>query len=271
MPFTFSHPAAVLPLRRRFKSLQTVPLIIGSVAPDLPYYVPARVNHVTPSWLYHFTLDTHTFSGAFWADVPIGMVTLLLVFLFRRPLTVLLSPRARALCLLSVAHFRGQPLHWVLAPFAILVGTWTHLLWDSFTHDNGFMVRRVAALSAPVTIGSYTGTMCHVLQYVSSVAGLLILAIWYRRLSTPTVEPPGGSTLSLSARTVMLVLLCAAAAAAGAYRAFQAAMDGATTYRVIYVLLVRSITWFMLLYLAVGLMVTFVRKRPEPMVETQTR
>ena len=271
MPFTFSHPAAVLPLRRRFKSLQTVPLIIGSVAPDLPYYVPARLNHVTPSWLYHFTLETHTFAGAFWADVPIGMVTLLVVFLFRRPLTVLLSSRARALCLLSVEHFRSQPLHWILAPFAVLVGTWTHLLWDSFTHDNGFMVRRVAALSAPVTIGSYTGTMCHVLQYVSSVAGLLILAIWYRRLSAPTVEPPGGSTLSLSARTVTLVLLCAAAAAAGAYRAFQSAMDGATTYKVIYALLVRSITWFMLLYLAVGLVVTFVRKRPEPVAETQTR
>ena len=271
MPFTFSHPAAVLPLRRRLKSLQTVPLIIGSVAPDLPYYVPARLNRYASPWLNHFTLDTHTFAGALWADVPIGMVTLLLVFLFRGPLTVLLAPRARALCLQSVEHFRKQPLHWVLAPFAILVGTWTHLLWDSFTHDNGFMVRRVAALSAPVTIGSYTGTMCHVLQYVSSVAGLLILAIWYRRLPTPAAEPPGASTLSLRKRAVLLVLICAAAAVVGASRSYAVALEGATTYRVIYVLLVRSITWFALLYLAVGLLMTFVRKRPEPMAETQTR
>ena len=271
MPFTFSHPAAVLPLRRRIKSLQTVPLIIGSVAPDLPYYVPARLNRYTTSWLYHFTLDTHTFSGALWADVPIGMVTLLLVFLFRGPLTVLLAPRARTLCLQSVEHFRSQPLHWVFAPLAILVGTWTHLLWDSFTHDNGFMVRRVAALSAPVTIGSYTGTMCHVLQYVSSVAGLLILWIWYRRLPTPAAEPPGASTLSLGRRTVLLALICVAAAAFGVYRSYTAALEDATTYRVIYVLLVRSITCFALLYLVVGLLMTFVRKRPEPMAETQTR
>ena len=271
MPFTFSHPAAVLPLRRRFKALQTVPLIIGSVAPDLPYYVPARLNRYTPSWLYHFTLDTHTFAGALWADVPIGMVTLLLVFLLRRPLTVLLTPRARTLCLESVEHFRRQPLHWLLAPLAVLVGTWTHLLWDSFTHDNGFMVRRVAALSAPVTIGSYTGTLCHVLQYVSSLAGLLILWIWYRRLPTPAAEPPGASALSLGRRTVLLALICAAAAGFGAYRAFEAAMDDGSTYRVIYVLLVRSITWFALLYLAVGLLVTFTHRRPEPMAETQTR
>jgi Domain of unknown function (DUF4184) len=271
MPFTFSHPAAVLPLRRRIKSLQTVPLIIGSVAPDLPYYVPARLNRYTTSWLYHFTLDTHTFSGALWADVPIGMATLLLVFLFRAPLTVLLAPRARALCLQSVEHFRSQPLHWVFAPLAILVGTWTHLLWDSFTHDNGFMVRRVAALSAPVSFGSYTGTLCHVLQYVSSVAGLLILWIWYRRLPTPAAEPPGASTLSLGRRTVLLVLICVAAAAFGVYRSYTTALDDATTYRVIYVLLVRSITCFALFYLVVGLLVTFVRKRPEPIAETQTR
>lgn len=271
MPFTFSHPAAVLPLRRRFKSLQTVPLILGSVAPDLPYYIPARLNHLTPPWLYRLMLDTHTLSGAIWEDVPIGMVTLLLVFVFRRPLTVLLSARARALCLQSVEHFRKQPLHWLWAPFAILVGTWTHLLWDSFTHDNGWMVRRVAALSAPVTLGSYTGTLCHVLQYVSSVAGLLILWIWYRRLPAPQAEPPGASNLALSMRTVLLVLLCVAAAAVGAYRAVQVAMDGATTYRVIYVLLVRSITWFALLYLAAGLVVTFIRRRPEPVAETQTR
>jgi hypothetical protein len=261
MPFTFAHPAAVLPLRRRLKSLQTVPLIVGSIAPDLPYYIPARVNHLM--------LDTHTLSGALWLDVPIGMLVLLLGFLFRKPLTVLLSPRARALCLQSLEHFRSQPLHWVFALFGILVGTWTHLLWDSFTHDNGWIVRRVAALSAPITFGSYTGTLCHVLQYVSSVAGLLILAIWYRRLPTPTpvADPPGAAALSTSGRTVLLVMVCLVAAAVGTYRATQLALEGSSNYRVIYVLLTRSISWFVAVYLAVGLIVTFTRKKPEPLAE----
>lgn len=260
MPFTFAHPAAVLPLRRRLKPLQTVPLIVGSVAPDLPYYIPARINHLM--------LDTHTLSGALWLDVPIGMLTLLLGFLFRRPLTALLSPRARALCLQSVEHFRSQPLHWVWAPLAILVGTWTHLLWDSFTHDNGWIVRRVAALSAPITFGSYTGTMCHVLQYVSSVAGLLILAIWYRRLPTPAAEPAGAATLSTSGRALLLVAVCVVAVSVGTYRAVQVVMEGASNYRVIYILLTRSISWFVVTYLAVGLIVTFTRRKPEPVAET---
>ena len=258
MPFTFAHPAAVLPLRRRFKSLQTVPLIVGSVAPDLPYFIPARLARVT--------LETHSFSGSFWVDIPIGMLVLLFGFLFRRPLVALLTPRARALCLQAVEHFKDQPLHWVLAPFAILVGTWTHLLWDSFTHDNGWMVRRVAALSAPITLGAYTGSVCHVLQYLCSIAGLAILAIWFRRLPTPPIEPPVIGSLSTSGRTVILVLVCAAAAAAGGYRAAQVAFEGLSNYRVIYILLTRSIAWFALLYLLAGLLVSFTRK-PERVAE----
>jgi hypothetical protein len=130
-------------------------------------------------------------------------------------------------------------------------------------------VRRVAALSAPITFGSYTGTLCHVLQYVSSVAGLLILAIWYRRLPTPTpvADPPGAAALSTSGRTVLLVMVCLVAAAVGTYRATQLALEGSSNYRVIYVLLTRSISWFVAVYLAVGLIVTFTRKKPEPLAE----
>jgi hypothetical protein len=258
MPFTFAHPAAVLPLRRRFKWLQTVPLIVGSVTPDLPYFIPARLSRVT--------LETHTFWGSFWVDIPIGMVVLLFGFLFRRPLVALLRPRARALCLQAVEHFKDQPLHWVLAPLAILIGTWTHLVWDSFTHDNGWVVRRVAALSAPITLGDYTGSLCHLMQYASSLAGLAIMAIWYLRLPTPKIAPPAVGTLSTSGRTALLIVVCVAAAAIGSYKAALIAMDGLSNYRVIYTLLTRSITWFTLLYLLAGLFVSFTRK-PEAVAE----
>ena len=259
MPFTFAHPAAVLPLRRRLKALQTVPLIVGSVAPDLPYYLPMRFNRL-------LMLDTHTFSGVFWLDLPFGMVLLLFGFVFRRPLTALLSPRARALCLQSVQHFRDQPLHWVWAPFAIILGAWTHLLWDSVTHDNGWVVRRVSALSAPISLGGYTGSLCHVMQYVCSIAGLLILWIWFRRLPAPPVEAPGAGTVSSSARTAILLVVCAAGAAIGGYRGVQAALENDSYYRVMYTLLTRACAWFALLYFLAGILVTFSRK-PEPVAE----
>jgi Domain of unknown function (DUF4184) len=260
MPFTFAHPAAVLPLRR-LRSLHTIPLIIGSIAPDLPYYIPSRFNRLM--------LDTHTAAGALWLDVPIGLCVLLFSFILRGPLTILMTPRARALTLQSMERFQAQPRHWLLAALAIYVGAWTHLAWDSFTHDNGWIVRRVAALSAPISIGDYyTGTMCHVLQYVSSIAGLLILAIWYFRLPTPATEPPGIIAPSRAGRVLILVLAVTAASAIGVYIAGRAALLGNSNYRVIYLLLTRAIAWFATLYLAAGLCITLNRRKPEPVAET---
>jgi hypothetical protein len=259
MPFTFAHPAAILPLRR-FKFLYTVPLVIGSVAPDLPYYIPARFNRLM--------LDTHTALGTLYLDLPIGFAVLLIGFLLRGPLTALMTPRARALCLQSLERFKNEPRHWLLSLLAIYVGAWTHLAWDSFTHDSGWMVKRVAALSAPITIGDYTGTMCHVLQYVSSVAGLVILAIWYFRLPIPTGESANASAVSPVGRALLLLLVSVAAAAIGGYIAAHAALNGHSNYHVIYLLLTRSIAWFGMLYLVAGLFVTVNRRKPEPIPET---
>ena len=97
----------------------------------------------------------------------------------------------------------------MFAGLGIIAGIWSHLLWDSFTHPDGWTVRRVAALSAPVTFGSYTGPLCHVLQYLSSVVGLLVLVIWYWRLAAPAAVPaePGAAR---SAARPLLVLVASA-------------------------------------------------------------
>src|SRR2546430_10023757 len=133
MPFTLAHPAAILPLRG-LRYLRTAPLIIGAMIPDLPYYVPARFGHFGP--------ETHSVTGSFTTCMVLGYATLGCVFLLRRPLTALLSPRARWLCLVALAPFSRRPLEWALAGVSIILGVWTHLLWDSFTHTDGWMVDR---------------------------------------------------------------------------------------------------------------------------------
>jgi len=259
MPFTFAHPTAVLPLRR-FKFLHIAALMVGSITPDLPYYVPAKYGRIM--------VESHTALGALWPDIPIGLVTLLIGFLLRRPLTVLMSPRARALCLQSMEHFRERPAYWLWAPLAVYIGVWTHILWDAVTHDNGSIVKRVSALSAPITIGEYTGTLCHVLQYVSSVAGLLILAIWYLRMRTPsTVESPNSVVVPESARIAILVLVSTIAIAIGAFIAVRAVYFDGAFYRLVYLLLTRTIAWFMALYLGAGLLVLIIRRKPERVVK----
>src|SRR5665647_2066569 len=70
MPFTFSHPAIVLPatyLPKKWHSLSA--LIMGSMTPDFEYFI--RMKDASKYG--------HTWTGVFWFDIPMG---LLLIFLF---------------------------------------------------------------------------------------------------------------------------------------------------------------------------------------------
>jgi len=246
MPFTLAHPAAILPLRG-LKYLRTVPLLIGAMTPDLPYYVPARLAHFGP--------ETHSLTGAFTTCLVLGYTALGCVYLLRRPLTALLSARARWLYLTALAPFSGRPLEWALAAVSILLGVWTHLLWDSFTHNDGWIVRRVAFLSAPVSFGWYSGTVCHVLQYLSSGVGLAAMALWYWRLPVPAAAPvcPGAPRSSVGP---VLMLVAVAAILIGGVQATQAFDHTPVIYRTLYVFLTRSLAWFAVLYLVAGTVVT---------------
>ena len=245
MPFTLAHPAAVLPLRGLAR-LRMAPLIIGAMTPDLPYYVPARLGHFGP--------ETHNAVGAFTTCLVLGYAALLVLFVLRRPLTALLSARARWLCLRALAPFGERLSEWPLAALAILIGVWTHLLWDSFTHTDGWVVRRVAALSAPVTIGSYSGTVCHVLQYLSSALGLAALVWWYRRLAAPpAIRDPSAPR---SAVGPVLALVISAAVLIGGVQAIETYTHLPVVYHTLNIFLTHSLAWFALLYLVAGALVT---------------
>jgi hypothetical protein len=65
MPFTFSHPAIVLPfafLPRKWFSLTG--LVIGSLIPDFEYFLRMRIK----------SNYSHTIDGLFWFDLPLGII-----------------------------------------------------------------------------------------------------------------------------------------------------------------------------------------------------
>jgi Domain of unknown function (DUF4184) len=252
MPFTLAHPAAVLPLRR-IRLLRTVPLVIGAMTPDVPYYLPWRIARYIPQ-------VTHTFAGSFTIDLPIGLSMLLMVWLLRVPLAAPPGGRAGIKCLTALERFGSRPMNWVLAPLSLLVGAWTHIAWDSFTHADGWMVSRVSALSAPVTFFSYTGELCHVLQYASSVLGLVALAIWFVLLPTPS--PQIRNTERSSGGPLVLAILFVLAAAAGGFETVEHLMRHIPArYHIFYLLLTRTTAWFALLYTVAGIIMVYGRRR----------
>ena len=190
MPFTLAHPAAVLPLIRR--PLVASALVAGAVAPDL-LYVDPLYRFATTYINGNLTLTlTHEFSSAFWLD-PLLALMLLLVFnvVVRRPLTALAPP-----ALATRLPAQGPPsipsltcCLWTVV--SAVVGAFTHVLWDAFTHGDGYFVRRFPGVFRADVTAAWD--VNRVLQYVSTVGGCLILAIWlyrwYRRTTPVGVQP----------------------------------------------------------------------------------
>lgn len=252
MPFTLAHPAAVLPLRRA-PLMRSVPLIIGAMTPDVPYFLPWRIAKHIPQGM------THTLLGTLTLDLPFGILILLFMWLLRVPLAAPLGRSPRAKCLCALERFGSRPRNWVLAPLSLLVGSWTHLLWDSFTHPDGWMVSRISALSAPVSLFSYTGELCHVLQYVSSVFGLAVLVVWLALLPLPTSATADEERSS--GGPLLLASLVAAAAVAGGFETVaHLGRHLPGSYHLFYLLLTRATAWFALLYTAAGLLIVRGRR-----------
>ncbi len=251
MPFTLAHPAAILPFRQ-VRFLRTAPLIVGAVTPDVPYYLP-----LGPSGRpLRFGLDTHTVLGSYTLDLALGIALLLAVVLLREPLTVLLPPRARWLALEALEPFRRRAAEWLFAPLAILIGVWSHLLWDSFTHVDGWAVRRIPALGDTVTIGWYTGEIYHILQYLSSAIGLTILAVWYARLRVPPGALAGHDSRRAHAGPALLLIAGAALLIGGVEALRYYSHSEGAVYQTLDVLLTRGLAWFVVLHLFAGAVVT---------------
>lgn len=190
---------AVLPLLRR-RWLDATCLVFGAMAPDFEYFVRGQEQG-------NFG---HSLIGMWVWGLP---ATLVLAALFHGPVKRLLwevAPRPIARRTAEAAA-RPWPGRWSAAVIVSLVvsaviGNATHLLWDTFTHANGWGAHRFPHLLEHRVHVPVVGKMrrCRILQYVSSIFGLVVVA-WYavralRRAPAVEVAPaPHGARLVLAA------------------------------------------------------------------------
>jgi len=172
MPFTFSHPAIVLPLTylsKRWYSLTG--LIIGSMAPDFEYFIRMKDK----------SIYSHTFFGLFYFDLPVGLV---LAFVYhqivRNPLiqNLPVTLKGRFIGFTSFNWHEAFRKHWLVIIVSIFVGAGSHLLWDNFTHYKGFFVLLFPSLKHFFRAGHhYSIRYYNLIQHISSVTGLIIVLI----------------------------------------------------------------------------------------------
>ena len=181
MPFTVSHAAAVLPLRRL--NLISSAFIIGSMAPDFPYII-GNVRYRELG---------HQFPGIIEFTLPATLIALWLFHrVIKRPVIQLLPAGMQKRLRQQSGRFEFLPASRFLAIVgSAALGIISHIVWDSFTHANSWPWRHSALLQSWVQlpIVNHRMPMFGVLQYASTVIGMLALAawvfLWYRKSPVP--------------------------------------------------------------------------------------
>ncbi|MET8894011.1 DUF4184 family protein [Streptomyces albogriseolus] len=214
MPFTLSHPAAVLPLLRH--PFSAAALVCGAVAPDVPYFLGAAGIPVSAQSWYEPFLNATTSHQVSGVAVPavFGAALIAAYAVVRRPVVALLPARPSPVG----RHRRGHPLRrsgWLLLSLAI--GILTHLVWDSFTHADGYLVTHLRVLRSHL-VGDLT--VARAVQHLSTALGLVAIAVFlWRRLRGGAPAGRGSEEDSLSRvtrRVVAGAMALAALTGAGA-------------------------------------------------------
>lgn len=199
MPFTLAHPAAIVGFKKYFRKLSATGLVVGSIGPDLGYYAQFRIDgHIGHAWLMS------------------GMVVL--------PYSVLFSLLFHTLVKKSLfdhlpIYFKSRWMHsyqfkfidflkhnFIIFILSVIIGMYSHLIWDSFTHKEGFFVELLPALNTELLhLAIYRW-----LQYGGSFFGMLYL-IRYNHLrpisdcnNSPFDLKFWSATLSLTALIIFI-------------------------------------------------------------------
>jgi hypothetical protein len=182
MPFTFSHPAIVLPLTflpRKWFSLTG--LVIGSLTPDFEYFLRMRIK----------SNYSHTIEGLFWFDIPLGLLLALIFHNLVRDklfdnLPIFLKSRFSTFRQFDLkGHFKRN---WHVVTTSILIGAASHILWDSFTHDHGYFVKTIPTLQSSVDFLGRQIPILKILQHSSTLLGGLVIAFAIYKLPTNETE-----------------------------------------------------------------------------------
>jgi hypothetical protein len=124
--------------------------------------------------------DSHTVLGLLFFCLPFGLVSYFCFYQLVSPLLVMMCPPSLQKRLPPIWATGKQPTVSVYGVMlSILFGAATHLLWDAFTHDYGFIVAMFDVLATPLFMwGDYTVYLYRVVQHASTALGMGLLLYW---------------------------------------------------------------------------------------------
>lgn len=167
MPLTFAHPAVILPFSRNSKYINFLAMVLGSMSPDFEYFLRGKP----------YGEIGHTFMGFVVFNLPIVVIVYLIysTYVHRTLFNHLpfflqdtYSHNPNSSKLLKVTVFL----------YSSLFGMLTHVVWDSFTHLDGFMVNKLAILSYTFHIYSFNIPIFKFLQHGNTIVGIFAIIVY---------------------------------------------------------------------------------------------
>lgn len=201
MPFTPAHPAIVLPLLK-VRYLSATGLIIGSMTPDFEYFLKFSVS----------SKHSHTLMGLLYFDLPLGIFLSILFhqivksnLIYNLPLFL----KQRFLDDLGFDFLAYLKQHWFLFGLSVLIGSGSHILWDAFTHGNGYFAKELPFYKGTyIPFNGIRYPLFYVLQHTSTVVGLVAISLTVM-LRSKSIESVNQSTSGLY--WLLLVVITVAA------------------------------------------------------------
>ncbi|CAM4380438.1 DUF4184 family protein [Paenibacillus tarimensis] len=208
MPFTISHTVFAAPLKKLApRYLCVTGLVLGSMAPDLEYFVAMK----------SFRTIGHSLEGFLLIHLPLCTAFAFAFHTFMRPTLPLMLPSAGG------ADRFAEPRStwglnclkdWMIFLISLFIGFLTHMFMDEWTHKHTFFYERLSFLRRSVA-GDH---VYHWLQYGLSALGIGALVLyaayrWWRWRSGRT-KPDAGRPLHSGGAKLVFILLALLAAAA---------------------------------------------------------
>lgn len=167
MPLTFAHPAAVLPFSRNSKYVNFLALVLGSMSPDFEYFLRGKPSGEIG----------HTFIGLVTFNLPVVAVVYLIyqTYIHRtlfNHLPLFLQDTY------SEKRDSSKTLNTVVFLYSALFGMLTHIVWDSFTHINGFMVNKLSVLTYTFQVFDRNIPVYKYLQHGSTFVGICVIGLY---------------------------------------------------------------------------------------------
>lgn len=172
------------------------------MVPDFEYFIRMKP----------YSIYSHTLAGLFWFDVPLGLFLLFIYNKLIRGNFIDNLPAALNRSFSAYKSVKTTDDKWVrllMVLICLFTGASSHLLWDAFTHVNGYFVTG-SLLADTLNIIGHKIPIFKILQHSSTLAGFLVMGYAVKQLPagnithTKTIAPFWASVLIITIAIVTI-------------------------------------------------------------------